>query len=581
MVLAEIFSVSNNLFILNQKRSFMHRYFHLSIVFLCLGISIAQSAWASDGYIKVDNNQVGQGILRQRGSECLLITPAHVVENALTVDVTVADKTQYPAEVLQLFPGDISVLRIKGSESSLCSHASWSENGNISALLQAENKGELRTMLADGSIRRIPVDIIGYDQYRYINVRPIDKSDVIAKGESGSLLYIAGQLSGMLLSVKDDVGIVIRQDVLANTLALFFKDFDQAGGKQGSAQADKKPAAKPPAQEKKPADDAKFSGIIAEGATAEYPVKLEGNSPVRLKFSATGDKERFSVEIRDSAKNVVYQDPGKTCSGAEAASIPFTPPRNDIYSLRIRGTEGEGRYAVEIQTIALDAQLRSPKNIIGVGDTAAEGVIAQGAVAVYWVKMEENSPVRLTFPATGDKVRYTVEVFDSAKKLVYRIPNKQYLGMETASIPLTPPGNDTYGLYIIGTEGEGKYAVKVASIALNAQLRGEANTIQIDGNNVEGVLVRGAVAEYRLNLEAYSPIRLNFFATGDQGKYTVEIFDSVGNVVYQDPYRRYSGAEDAVLPFTVSKKDTYVVRLTGIEGECKYSLKAVRVAGKS
>jgi hypothetical protein len=558
----------------------MHRYFHLCTVLFILSISFVQTSFSSDAYIKVDDNELGQGILRQRGFECLLITPAHVVENAFKVDVTVADKTKYSAEILELFPGDISVLRISSDESSMCRHASWSYTTHLNALLEKEKQGELRTMLADGSIRRTPVDIVGYDQYRNINVRSINKSDAILKGESGSLLYIAGQFSGMLLSVKDDIGNVIRQDALANTLALFFGDSDQAG-KQSPPQLNRKIIAKPPAQEKVLTDEPEFSGIIVQSAVAEYFIKLEENSPVRLKFSATGDKEKYNVEIWDSTRKVVYRDPGKNYSGTESVNIPFTPPRNDTYALHIIGTGGEGKYAVKIQTIAFDSQLRSPKNIIRIGDNAAEGILAHGAVAEYWIRLEENSPVRLIFPATGDNEKYNVEIWDSTRKAVYRDPDKHYSGTETANIPFTPPRNDIYALHIIGTEGEGKYAVKISSIALNSQLRGEANVIQVGGNNVEGVIAQGAVAEYRLELEAYNPIRLNFFATGDYGKYNVEIFDSTGNVVYRDPYKRYSGTEAAILPFTASKKDTYLVRLIGIEGECKYSLNIIRTAGRS
>ena len=510
----------------------------------------------------------------------MLLTPAHVVENALKIDITLADKTKYSAEILELFPGDISVLRIKNGEPSMCRHASWSDDTDLNALLKKENQGELRTRLADGSIRIRHVDIIGYDQYQNINVRPKTKSDIIEKGESGSPLYIAGRFSGMLLSVHDDIGDVIRQDALANTLAMFFEDSNQTG-KQGLQQVNGKIPARPPLQEKAPNDEKRFSGIIAESAAADHLVKLRENCPVLLRFSATGYKEKYNVEIWDSARRVVYRNPGKSYSGTESADIIFTPPKNDTYSLHITGTEGEGMYTVEIQALAFDSQLRSPKNIIHSGDSASEGILAQGAVAEYRIRLEENSPVRLEFPATGDDEEYKVEILDSTGKTVYRNPNKQYSATESSSIPFTPPRNDMYSLHLVGTEGAGKFAVKIASIALNSQLRGEQNVIRVGGNAVEGVIAQGAVAEYRFEVEAYSPVRLNFFATGDHGQYNVEVLDSKGNIVYRDPFKHYSGAESAILPFTASKKDAYLIRLIGIEGECRYSLKIVLAEEKS
>ena len=558
----------------------MRRYFHLCTAFFFLSISLAQTSFSSDAYIKVDDNQVGQGILRQRGLECLLITPAHVVENALKIDITLADKTKYSADILELLPGDISVLRIRSGEPAMCGHASWSDNTDLNALLEKETQGELRTRLADGSIRITPVDIIGYDQYQSINVRPKNTSDRIEKGESGSSLYITGRFSGMLLSVKDDIGNVIRQDALANTLSMFFADSHQAGN-HGAQPLNAKIPARSPVQEKAPAEEKKFSGIIAESAAAGHPVRLEENCPVLLKLPATGYKEKYTVEIWDSARKVVYRNPGKNYSGTESAHIIFTPLKTDTYSLHITGTEGEGMYTVEIQTLAYDSQLRSPKNIIHIGDSTLEGVIAQGAVAEYRLRLEANSPIRLEFPATGDSEEYRIEILDSTGKTVYRNPDTHYSATETASIPFTAPRNDVYSLHLIGTEGEGKFAVKTISIALNSQLRGEANVIQIGGNTVEGVIAQGAIVEYRFELEAYSPIRLNFTATGDHGKFNVEILDSTKNMVYKDPYKHYSGTESAIIPFTASKKDTYLIRLIGIEGECKYSLNIARTAERS
>ena len=230
--------------------------------------------------------------------------------------------------------------------------------------------------------------------------------------------------------------------------------------------------------------------------------------------------------------------------------------------------------------IASDAQLRNAANVIQIGNNPAEGIIAQGAVAAYRIKLEENSPIRLSFPATGDQGQYSVEIFDSTGKAVYRDQNKRYSETETANIPFTPPKSDTYVLHIKGADGEGRYAVKMFSIALDAQLRATTNTIQVGGNSVEGVVAAGAVAEYRIELEALNPIRLNLAASGDQGKYNVEILDSTGKAVYRDPYKQYSGTETASIPFTASKSDTYLVHVTGTEGECKYSLNIKRLAGK-
>ncbi len=567
-------AIIRELVTVKTRRYFLQPYIKYGTVLFLLFVNVflVPTAFASNVYIKVDDNEVGQGVLRQRGSECLIVTPAHIIENAFKIDLTVADRSKYSAEILELFPGDIGVLRLIGDYASVCRQASWSDAINLDSLLEMEKQGELRTMLADGSIRITPVDIVAYDKYRNINVRPKNKEDAIAKGESGSSLYISGQLAGMLLTIKGDIGNVIRQDTLANIISLFFRD-ERKSIKQGVVQQSRVKIASETAQEKSSDNGQEFSGVIAQSAVAEYRVKLEGNSPVRLVLSATGDREKFTIEILDSARRVVYQSLQKRFSGTESVNIPFTPPRSDTYSLHIIGVEGEGKYAVKILPIAFDAQLRAVANVLQVGGPPAEGMLAKGAIAEYRIKLEENSPIRLNFLATGDEGQYTVEILDSTGKMVYREPTLRYSEAETIHFPFTPPKNDVYFLHIVGAEGEGRYAVKILSIAFDAQLRSEANVLQSGGPAAEGRVAKGTIAEYRFKLEANSPMRLNFLATGGDGRYRVEILDSTGKIIFRDPYKFFSGAETANIPFTASRSDIYSLHIIGTEGEVQYTVR--------
>ena len=486
---------------------------YIFCILFFVNIFFVPALFAADVYLKMDSNEFGQGIMRQRGQECLVITPAHVVENALQIEMTTSDRVKYAAEILEMFTGDISVLRIVNGDSTVCHHASWLNKTNLNGLLEIEKHGELRTMLADGSLRITDVDIVGYDKYRNINVRPRNRADALSKGESGSPLYISNQFSGILLSVKEDIGNVIRQDALANTLALFFKDSIQTS-RQGAMPFDGAKKANSPSKENEPAIEMEFTGGIAQSAVTVHQVKLVENSPIRLSFLATGDSEKFTFEIWDSNRTVVLRNPSQLYSGKESFTVSFTPHKSDTYSLYITGTEGEGKYKVKISSIAFDSQLRSETNVIQVGGKAAAGVIAQGAVAQYRVNLEKNSPVRLNFLATGEQGKYTVEILDATGKAVYKNPSRSYSGTEAFTLAFTPPKNDTYALHIIGTDGEGKYNVKISAIALDSQLRGEINIVQIGDDPVEGVIAQGALAEYRIKVEANNPMRLNFFATG-------------------------------------------------------------------
>lgn len=537
----------------------------------------ARLVGASDVYLKVDDNVFGQGIMRQRGHECLVITPAHVVEDALKIEATTANRSTWPAEMLELFPGDIAVLRLGGDNAPLCRSASWSSKSSLAALLETEKQGELRTMLADGSIRITAVDIVGYDKFRNINVRPSNREDGLAKGASGSPLYIGGQLAGMLLSVQNDIGHVIRQDALTNALSLFFKETASASPRMQPQPA--KPAKDSGNGKNNAAGEVTFAGVIAKSAVNVHSLHLEENSPIRIQFLETGDPEKFTFEIWDSGRKVLLRNPARHFKGTESVTLVFTPPTSDMYSMYIAGTEGEGRYKFKVVSIAADTQLRGEERVLQVGGNTVSGIIAHGARAEYRIALEKNSPIRLSFLATGEPGRFGVELFDSHEKRVLRSPSppQSYGGTDTFSLPFTPPQTDTYLLRIVGTEGEGKYAFKTSAIAFDAQLRGEGNVLQIDDLPVEGVVAQGAVAEYRIAVEAGNPIRLNFSPTGDRGKYNVEILDGTGKAVYMDPYKRYSGLETITLPFAPSKSDRYVVRIVGLEGECRYALAVTRL----
>ncbi|MBV5318507.1 MAG: hypothetical protein JZU50_11935, partial [Desulfobulbaceae bacterium] len=237
----------------------------IAFIFFSFSLFITHSTLASDVYLKIDANEFGQGILRQRRHECLIIAPAHVVENAFKIDITTSDRSKYSAEVLELFPGDLSVLRFVNENPSLCRQTGWSTKTNLNALLEMEKQGELRTMLADGSIRITDVDIVSYDKYRNINIRPRNSLDAISKGESGSPLYIAGQFSGMLLSVKNDIGNVIRQDAMINTLSLFFGDTVKVG-QLSRTHLNNSIKVTSNSPEKAPVNELEFSGVIAKSA---------------------------------------------------------------------------------------------------------------------------------------------------------------------------------------------------------------------------------------------------------------------------------------------------------------------------
>lgn len=551
----------------------------LSLFPCIVWVLLAQVSIASDVYIKTDDNEFGQGIIRPRGSECMIITPLHVVDNAFKIEVTLADKRRYSAELVESFPGDVGILRMLQSDSPACTRNRLLGDNQLDVLLDTEKQGELRTMLADGSIRIIPVNIVGYDKFRHVHVVPQDTSVVFSKGESGSPLYVAGHFAGMLLSVTNNVGTILRSDTLSQTVSLFFAE--KPGEKQQTTAAKKTTASEDRPKKQAAAPEQMFSGFIAKSAVAEHTVKLEGNSPVRLHFNPTGDKATFNIEVLDSARRIVFQNKKNTLSGSDAIALPFTPPTTDHYSIFLIGTQGEGKYAFSIVPITSDAQLRNAANAVQVGGHPVQGILALGAVAEYRVQLEGNSPVRLLLPATDDPLRYSIDIVDLKGKSVYRDAGKQYSIENPVAIPFTSPNTGTYLLRLRGTDGEGRYTLQLVPITSNARLRGDLNVLELGQPAVEGVIAQGAVANYRISLQALRPVRFAFAGAEDAGNglFSLEIVDAGGVAVYVNPTRRHSGTDSFTIPFTAPKDSVYTLHILGLEGECRFSL-AVLEGGK-
>jgi hypothetical protein len=544
------------------------RYFFSLLILLTL-LQNPSPAPASDIYLKVDDNEFGQGILRPRGNECLIITPAHVVENGFTIEATTAEQIHSPAELLELFPGDISVLRLKTDVPISCRRPSWPDHRTLNRLLATEKEGELQTMLADGSIRKTPVKIVGYDQYRNISIRPLNAEDALAKGFSGSPLFIGGQCAGMLLSIDNGLGRCIRQDALVNTLALFFADTGPSPGQP--SQPPQQPAHTASSPPTKP-ETLHFSNTLLNHVTKEHHLQLNQNSPIHIALLPTGDQVRYAIELVDSSHRISCSYSLKSTLDHEI-TVPCTPLATDTFVLRVIGTGGEGRYNLRISPLVSDTNLRSADNILQVDGESQSGTIAKAAVAEYRVKLFANSPVRLVQQPTGEGFGYQLELTDSRGKTVLRLPSVAKPDQAGLRIPWTPPGTDTYTLQIRGKEGVGPYAIALEAIAFDAQLRGRANVLQQGGRAMGGAIATGAVAEYRFSAEAYTPMRFNFAATdGQDGHFTVEVWDSEGMLIFRDPHRHFSGRESAVLPFTVSKAGAYILRLIGLDGETGYTI---------
>lgn len=167
----------------------------------------------------VSGDEDGQGFLRQRGSDCYLMTPKHVVGGAREATV-VGERAERRRAILErVYDPDLAILRILGKTGC---PTRFPDGGALGRLLLSDRSARVVSRSQSGTTRYTPVEIIGSDD-RFILIRPAS-NERIFQGLSGSPLMIGGSTAGMLQSVDSEQGTgrVLRQDYMARVLKSWF-----------------------------------------------------------------------------------------------------------------------------------------------------------------------------------------------------------------------------------------------------------------------------------------------------------------------------------------------------------------------
>lgn len=518
---------------------------------------------ASDAYVFAEE-EFGQGFFRHRGSECFFITPAHVVEEAVDIELTTALRKNINAQLLNRYPADIAILKAELAQGEKCPQSSWGNGEKLSSLLTVYKEGIIKTKLNDGSTLQIKVSIESYDNFGYILVAPTDATTSFAKGFSGSPLYIAGEAAGMLLSVNNGVGRVFRQDALNNTVALFFGE-PASVDEKGVASAGGQPSAKSASPQTGPdiGGTGKFEGKIAMGQTIDHPFEGQKNSPVILRFNKTHKKKIYKVSIINPQGDTVLKGGWQGYTNKDQA---FTPAEDGTYTIRLIGGKVHGTYNFSIKQWATGAQLSGQANVIKPGD-AADGKIATGAAAEYRFQGQANSPVLFRFIKTNKRKLYRAFILNSRGDSLF---SAGWLGHINVDKAFTPPKDDTFTLRLTGGASFGNYAFSMQQWTTNAQLRGKANVVKA-GDTVTGKLAPDALAEYRFEGKANTPVVIRFMKTNKKKFYRATIINSRGDALFKG---RWIGHANQDQSFTPPEDDIYTLQLNGayIHGEYEIRL---------
>jgi hypothetical protein len=502
--------------------------------------------FASDAYIKTDSS-IGQGFLFERNNICYLGTPKHVVEDANSINFMTADRKNHDAKIEKLFEVDLAILKVKNPKA--CSFKQPEGKTRLRSLLKIYRDGILKSRLSDGSILQTKITITGIDETEYLQITPQKKKDILKQGYSGSILYVADQPAGMLLEVDDEnIGYVYRQDALSNKLKSYFQQ-DNKNITQKSKKISNIPSL------------GNMQGDLAKDKTKEFQFSWQKNSPVTLSFKKTKGNLQFTLFILDEEGDQQFQQNFATTGEYEFA---FTPTTTGVYTIRLVGYQGYGKFDIKIGQLTLDAELRGAGNVVEVGDSMS-GLLANKSIAEYKYAGQENSPITLSFKKTKGNLQFTLFILDEEGDQQFQ---QNFATTGEYEFAFTPTTTGVYTIRLVGYQGYGKFDIKIGQLTLDAELRGAGNVVEV-GDSMSGLLANKSIAEYKYAGQENSPITLSFKKAKGNLQFTLFILDEEGDQQFQQNFATTGEYEFAFTPTTTG---VYTIRLVGYQGYGKFKI---------
>lgn len=156
----------------------------------------------TDPEVWVQGQSIGQGALRARGRECVVVTPHHVIGEAPPVFILVIgpDGLTTRGTVAASYEPDLAVVRLDDSNPFPC--GAWRSGFDAYDELGGGESAVLRIREEDGSLSLVPVTIRSV-QREYVLVRTADPDTPIMQTMSGATLMVANRPMGMLLRLLE------------------------------------------------------------------------------------------------------------------------------------------------------------------------------------------------------------------------------------------------------------------------------------------------------------------------------------------------------------------------------------------
>ena len=195
-------------------------------IFILL-LSFSSSFVFSQLSVFVKSSEIGNGILCQRGGECFVITPLHVVINSMgEMIIFNEDKIKTTAEIEGEYDSDLAILNTVKNSNLSCKELVVSDY--FLKALDNQSSGTVEYLDETGVYNVIHVNITHKDNIGF-TIIPQSGNSSFTKGMSGSSFYFnyKGEkiLAGMLMSIEEGFveAFVLQIDDIIRVLSPFFE----------------------------------------------------------------------------------------------------------------------------------------------------------------------------------------------------------------------------------------------------------------------------------------------------------------------------------------------------------------------
>ena len=426
-------------------------------------LSFITSTYASDVFIETDM-EFGRGILRAVGNECLVYTPKHVVEDSAGIFVSGRFKRDVEASLLTTYPQDLAVLSIPQNDIELCQESTWKDGGaRVSAILNSASKAKLSFRKKNGGLTEYDLKIVEKGIHTYFHVKLDNSKKSIKQGMSGSTIYVGSYPIGMLVSVNDGIGKVLRLDDITNisqsVVSTFESQLDKVSRESGLVT---KKTTLNNSTKSLPIINRReqiIKGEIAEGAVQQFNILSMGNTAYKLTNQKQSDNVQMTFEFLNPGEKSLYRS--GYFKANEKKVFGFGTEEAGEHILKITGNRGVGSFNLKLEEVATTEELTGDANIIGHNDSA-KGFISQGAVAYYRILSKGNTAYKLTNQKQSDSVQMTFEFLNPGEKSLYRsgyfkANEKKVFGFGTEEA-------GEHILKITGSNGVGRFNLKLEEV---------------------------------------------------------------------------------------------------------------------